>query len=124
MIEYIKNNPIIAVDILLSIIATLLFCLFSPNIIYLIHKRWFNWKSKDIETNTNNISVEFLKWCNTPVYRAAGELGFRLRVQPQFPEYDTYIVIDKTGYSVLGEGVFLTSEEVYDYWLKESKNKL
>lgn len=62
-------------------------------------------------------AVEFLKWCNTPVYRASGELGFRLRVQPQFPEYDSYLVIDATGYSVLPKGKFLSAEELYEYWL-------
>lgn len=67
--------------------------------------------------NTVLSAVDFLKWCNTPVYRASGELGFRLRVQPQFPEYDSYIVIDATGSSVFPKGKFLTTEELYEYWL-------
>ena len=67
------------------------------------------------------MAVEFLKWCNTPVYRANGELGFRLRVQPQFPEYDTYLVIDATGLSVFPKGQFLSAEELYEYWLKFSE---
>lgn len=25
----------------------LLFCLFQPNIVYLIHRRWFKWRSED-----------------------------------------------------------------------------
>lgn len=25
--------------------AILLFCLFSPNIVYFLHKKWFNWKN-------------------------------------------------------------------------------
>lgn len=67
--------------------------------------------------DTTPLAVEFLKWCDTPVYRAEGELGSRLRVIPQFPEYDTYMVIDETGYSVLPKGTFLTAEELYEYWL-------
>jgi len=62
-------------------------------------------------------AIEFITWCNTPIYRAGGELGFRLRVQPQFPEYNSYIVIDSTGYSVLPKGKFLSAKELYEYWL-------
>lgn len=75
---------------------------------------------KSLEVNNTNTmlsAVDFLKWCNTPVYRAPIEHGFRLRVQPQFPEYDSYIVIDETGYSVFPKGKFLTTEELYEYWL-------
>ena len=68
-------------------------------------------------TNAVLAAVDFFKWCNTPIYRAVGELGFRLRVQPQFPEYDTYLVIDETGYSVFHKGKFLSAEELYEYWL-------
>jgi hypothetical protein len=76
----------------------------------------------DLKTEGNNANmllsaVEFLKWCNTPVYRASGGLDLRLRVQPQFPEYDSYIVIDETGYSVFPKGKFLSAEELYEYWL-------
>ena len=35
----------------LSANTILLFCLFSPNIVYLIHKKWFNWKN-DKNDNT------------------------------------------------------------------------
>lgn len=69
-------------------------------------------------------AVEFLKWCNTPVYRASGELGFRLRVQPQFPEYDSYIVLDETGCSILPKGKFLSAEDLYEYWLNLNENKI
>lgn len=69
------------------------------------------------DTKPVSSAVEFIKWCNTPVYRAIGELGFRLRVQPQFPEYDSFLVIDATGYSVLPKGKFLSAEELYEYWL-------
>lgn len=61
-------------------------------------------------------SVRFLEWCNTPVARISGEIGYRLRVSPQAPEYNTYIVIDTTGYSVLPKGKFLTTDELYEYW--------
>jgi hypothetical protein len=74
-------------------------------------------KTEGNNANTLLSAVEFLKWCNSPVYRASGELGFRLRVQPQFPEYDSYIVIDETGYSVFPKGEFLSAEELYEYWL-------
>ena len=33
----------------------LLFCLFSPNIVYIIHKKWFNWKPKDKTKNYNDL---------------------------------------------------------------------
>lgn len=76
-----------------------------------------NLKQEDNNANTLLSAVEFLKWCNTPVYRASGELGFRLRVQPQFPEYDSYIVLDETGCSIFPKGKFLSAEELYEYWL-------
>lgn len=62
-------------------------------------------------------AVDFIKWCNTPIHRSAGELGFKLRVQPQFPEYNSYLVIDATGCSVFPTGKFLSAEELYEYWL-------
>ena len=74
-------------------------------------------KQEGNNTNTRLSAVDFLKWCNTPVYRASSELGFTLRVQPQFPEYDSYIVIDETGYSVFPKGKFLSAEELYEYWV-------
>jgi hypothetical protein len=73
--------------------------------------------NKENGVNTSSSAVEFLNWCNTPIYRAYGELSFRLRVQPQFPEYNTYIVINETGRSVFPEGKFLTTEELYEYWV-------
>jgi len=33
----------------LIINCVLLFCLFSPNIVYFIHKRWFEWKKQDLK---------------------------------------------------------------------------
>lgn len=70
--------------------------------------------------NNEKLTVEiiaFLKWCNTPIYRAAGELGFKMRAMAQFPDYNTYLVIDETGNSVLPEGKFLTAEELFEYWV-------
>jgi hypothetical protein len=69
-----------------------------------------------------NAFVEFLKWCDTPVYRANGELSFRLRVQPQFPDYQSYIIIDETGRSMLPTGKYLSIEEVYEYWINGKDN--
>jgi hypothetical protein len=70
-----------------------------------------------METNLKSAS-QFLDWCNTPIYRANGELGFRNRVIAMFPEYNTYIIIDETGKSIFPKDKFLTSIEVYEYWLK------
>ena len=69
-------------------------------------------------------AIEFLKWCDTPMYRAANELSFRLRCIPQFPDYDVYMVIDENGRNVLEytEKPFLTAEELYNYW-KTQKNE-
>lgn len=33
--------------ILLGIIWALLFCLLSPNVVYLIHKKWFKWNENE-----------------------------------------------------------------------------
>lgn len=63
-------------------------------------------------------AIEFLKWCDTPMYRAPNELSFRLRCIPQFPDYNEYLVIDESGRNVL-EDNFLTAEELYNYWLKQ-----
>ncbi len=62
------------------------------------------------------IALMFFKWCNTPVFRAVGELGYRMRVQAQFPEYNTFLIIDESGYSILPTNVYLTSEQLYKYW--------
>lgn len=61
-------------------------------------------------------AIEFFKWCNTPIYRARENSLYVLRVIPQFPEYDSYLVIDETGEPVFPRGVFLSAEEVYEYW--------
>jgi hypothetical protein len=39
-----KIDPIIWLMWSLGFNAFLLFCLLSPNIVYWIHKKWFNWK--------------------------------------------------------------------------------
>lgn len=62
-------------------------------------------------------AIEFFKWCNTPIYRASGELGFKLIVQPQYPEYNTYIVLDEDGYSVFKDNL-LSAEQLYEYWVE------
>ncbi len=75
-------------------------------------------ENNDLKNEANNQAVEFLKWCNTPVYRAIGKLSFMLRIQPQFPEYNTYLVIDETGNSVFPNGKFLSAEELYEYYFQ------
>lgn len=72
------------------------------------------------------ITIEFFKWCNEPVFKNDNELGSKLRVQPQFPNYDTYIVIGEDGYSILPDKKELTAEELYEYWenTKEFKSEL
>lgn len=66
--------------------------------------------------DTKKTVIEFIRWCNTPIYRSERELSFTMRVQAQFPDYTTYNVIDETGKSVLPKGTFLTGEELFDYW--------
>lgn len=60
--------------------------------------------------------IDFYEWCNYPIYRPKGNMGFQKRVIPQFPEYNTYQVIDETGYSVLPEGKYLTTQELLEYY--------
>jgi len=66
------------------------------------------------------LTIEFFKWCNTPIYMSSNGIlrTYKLRVVAQFPEYDSYIVIDSNGRSVLPDGKFLTAEELYDYWVE------
>lgn len=70
-------------------------------------------------------AIEFLKWCDTPMYRAVNELSFRPRCICQFPDYDVYMVIDENGNNVFAytEKLFLTAEELYNYWLKQRQNE-
>lgn len=75
--------------------------------------------SKSPKMDINGMEMDFLEWCNTPIFRSSGELGFRLRVQPQFPEYNTYIVIDETGNSIFPKDKFLTTKELYEYYLNQ-----
>lgn len=66
----------------------------------------------------NNNAIEFLKWCNTPIFRSKGQLSFHKRATLQHADYDSYFVINDKGQSVFNEGVFPTTEELYDYYLK------
>lgn len=70
------------------------------------------------DLNIEHTVIDFLKWCNTPIYRAPGELSFRTRVILQQPHCDCYLIIDETGQSILGEGAYLSPEELYDFYLK------
>lgn len=71
--------------------------------------------NKDMETK--NDTIEFIKWCYAPVHRKSNNLGSWLRVAPQFPDYDSFIIIGDTGKSILPDGTFLTAGELYEYWL-------
>ena len=73
---------------------------------------------KEAKETLDTNAINFLNWCNTPIYRGSNELGFRKRAVPQFPNYDVYIVIDETGNSIFPPGKFLTSEELYEFWIK------
>lgn len=65
--------------------------------------------------------IAFTEWCNHPVYRLSGDLAFKKRVTPQFPEYNTYMVNDENGKSIFPKGKFLTTEELIELW-KIQKN--
>ena len=75
-----------------------------------------------MKTNTDYLAVEFMKWCYTPICKERNQLASQFRVQPQYPEYNMYIIIDATGYSIFPKGKYLTIEEVYNYWFN-LKNK-
>lgn len=45
LIELVQLYSMETICILLGIICVLLFCLFSPNIVMFIHKKWFKWKN-------------------------------------------------------------------------------
>ena len=67
--------------------------------------------------------IEFYEWCNFPIYREHGNLGFNKRVMPQFPDYNVYTIIDETGKSILPQGKFLTTKELFQFW-KEQQPKI
>lgn len=70
------------------------------------------------EMNKKHHATDFLKWCNERVYRPNGnDIGMMPRAIAQAPDYDTYIIIDERGRSVLGEGVYISVYELYDYWI-------
>ncbi len=46
-----------------------LFCLLSPNIVYLIHKKWFMWKKDELKD-----IIEFIKELSTEDIRITGEI--------------------------------------------------
>lgn len=66
--------------------------------------------------------IAFTEWCNHPVYRLSGDLAFKKRVTPQFPEYNTYMVNDENGKSIFPSGKFLTTEELIELW-KQNKTQ-
>lgn len=65
-------------------------------------------------------AVDFLLWCNTPVYEYSAEGFFKhkIRVIAQFPEYGTFVVIDNQG-NKRHEEPFITANQVYDLYLED-----
>lgn len=68
---------------------------------------------------TKQISIEFIEWCNKPMYKKPRHLGFEKRVTALYPDYNVYIVIDEKGNSIFPEGKFLTTEELFEEFLKQ-----
>lgn len=67
----------------------------------------------------DNHAGDFLNWCNQPMFRRAGNLGFTIRVTALFPEYNQYIIIDEKGRNTRPPGVYLTADQVYEIYMKE-----
>lgn len=59
--------------------------------------------------------IAFTEWCNHPIYRS-NDSGFKRRVIAQFPEYNTYMVINEKGNSIFPKGKFLTTQELVELW--------
>ncbi len=70
-----------------------------------------------------DLILDFITWKDFPIYRRSGELSFRHRCQPQYPDYKTYIIIDEKGENVLPKGKFLNREELFDYFLKDTNKR-
>jgi hypothetical protein len=68
---------------------------------------------------TKQIAIEFVEWCNFPMYREVRNLGFEKRVTALYPDYNVYIVIDEKGNSIFPKGKFLTTEELFEEFLKQ-----
>lgn len=70
---------------------------------------------------TKDYMKRFAEWCNYPIYRSPGELEFRPRVIPQYPDNSLFIIIDETGYSILPKGKFLNIDELIEIFLETEK---
>lgn len=68
---------------------------------------------------TEQISIEFLEWCNYQVVNPQKVLGFDKRVTPQYPDFKTYIILNNKGENILPEGKFLTTKELFQEFLKQ-----
>lgn len=77
-------------------------------------------KSSEI---TADIAIKFLEWCNEPMYRAEGELGFRERALAQFPDNKEYILINEKGENSFGKGKFLTAKELFEEFINNHYEK-
>jgi hypothetical protein len=61
-------------------------------------------------------AIQFLLWCAERIQRPDGDLLSPQRVIAQFPEYDTFAVLDDQGRYV--EDKYFTAQEVYAFWAK------
>jgi len=80
----------------------------------------------DLKPNSyRDNSVEFLKWCNAPIWQAPGMLGFEKRATPQFPEYTDYVVINEKGEKLVSPSlkVFWSPEELYEEWQQSNSEE-
>jgi hypothetical protein len=67
--------------------------------------------------------VKFLEWCNKPLYNIGNSIGWQLRVKALYPEYNTFYIFNKQGEVIHGRGIYLTAEQVYEYWLEHGDDK-
>ena len=75
-----------------------------------------------MENKSHKLAIEFLDWCNTPMYQPVGHLAYLTRVIAQFPDYKLYVIINEKGQSVLDEHQYFTAEEVFNYFIENHKN--
>lgn len=71
----------------------------------------------------NKELAKFIDWCNTPIYQAIGDLIPFRRVVAQLPDYKEYSIIGKKGEIIeYNDKMFLTSEELVEYYLTTQEN--
>lgn len=73
----------------------------------------------------NKELANFIDWCNTPVYQNIGDLSPLRRVVAQLPDYKEYSIIGKKGKIIeYNDKMFLTSEELVEYYLTIQKDEI